>query len=176
MNLFAKYQKALGAGFISDASWTSVQVGYGPFHAALIHHLDGDENKGQHNAFVDVIDADGLPMRPTGLYLGWTWDFRGDNEPAPPKAFDKPASEPGANVPINKGMVFSCWLQDESGYVLSDIVRGLRVDMEADPATGNSLFHHSYYIIFRLGQVSAPPAPVLTLEERVARIEKRLGL
>jgi hypothetical protein len=61
------------------------------------------------------------------------------------------------------------WLQN-TPLIVSDIVSGLQTETpDDDPATGNSRFHNSFYVVFRKrGTVVQPPLPQLvTLEEKV---------
>lgn len=146
-----------------DAPWiglerSSAEIGK-IWRCVLIHHLTGEENAGRHNVFVDLLDSNGALITKPAASLGWTWEGRGQNEPAPPKAFDKTGNEPAANLDIYKGQHVTAWviaLED------SDRVTNLRSDPPSgEDDHGNSLFHHSYYLVFQLLDAVAPVFPSL---------------
>lgn len=159
-----------------DAPWVTIQPVAGAglaWRCALIHHLTADENGGNHHVYVDCLGPSGQPVAdPAQLRLGWTWEGRRADEAAPPAAFDKRPPEPATNVAIFHNQLLSVWVQD---VYRSDVVSNLRTDIvSAEP--GNSLYHHSYYIVFQITGATQP-APVVTqrtLEERVALVETRL--
>lgn len=119
-----------------------------------IHHLMPDENRDRHNAFIEVLDEAGHRVKDGNLRLGWIWEGKTDG-PAEPKRLDKPDNEPAADVPIEKNMTVTLWLE---GAGPSERVSGLhtRHEDEVGPAGGrNSRFHHSYYIVFQRTQQAA---------------------
>ncbi len=87
-----------------------------------VHHLAPEENRGRHNAFVEALDEGGRRVQDPNLRIGWTWEGRHADEAAPPKALDKPASEPAGDVPIEKGMKLELWIEGDGA---SDHVRNL---------------------------------------------------
>lgn len=161
---------------IIDAPGVSYSSTTNPYAVALIAHLPGELNRGNHHVFVDVLGEDGQPMQnPPLLKIGYTWEGRRDEEHADPVALDKGPNDPAAgNVVIYKGMNMVLWLQN-TPLIVSDIVSGLQTETpDADPATGNSRYHNSYYIVFRKRISVTPPLPTpqpVTLEEKVNALQ-----
>ncbi|NJN84092.1 MAG: hypothetical protein HC802_18670 [Caldilineaceae bacterium] len=112
-----------------------------------VHHLTPVENQARHNAFVDTLDESGARVNDPNLRIGWTWEGRSGDQNAPPARLDKPASEPGGNVPIEKGMNLELWIQGDG--LPSDHVVNMhtRHDDERGPGakSGTRFGHHSYY-------------------------------
>ncbi len=152
-------------------SYSAVGMAY---QVALIAHLPGNLNGGGHAAYVDVLGDDGQPLSNPLLKIGWTWEGRRDEEHADPVALDKgPLDASAGNVVIYKGMVMALWLQ-AGDRMVSDVVSGLQTATpDDDPATGNSRYHNSYYIVFRKrGTVSQPPPPQpVTLEDQMKALQ-----
>lgn len=157
----------------NDATGVSFSQTNSAYRVALITHLPGNVNQGNHCVYLDVLDGDGRPLSNPPLHIGYTWEGRGNDEAAPPQPLDKgPLDWSAGNVVLYKGMVASVWLQDGDRMV-SDVVSGLRSDISADdPATGNSLYHHSFYVVFRAASVAPVTPPALTMEERMLRLER----
>ena len=176
MRLFQVYKDQIkpDQATVLDAPGVSYSSTSSPYAVALIAHLPGNLNGGCHAAYVDVLGEDGQPLSNPLLKIGWTWEGRRDEEHADPVALDKgPLDASAGNVVIYKGMVMALWLQDGDRMV-SDVVSGLQTATpDDDPATGNSRFHNSFYIVFRkrgtLVQPS-PPQPV-TLEDQVKALQ-----
>ncbi|MCA1554778.1 MAG: carboxypeptidase-like regulatory domain-containing protein, partial [Chloroflexi bacterium] len=101
------------------------------------YHLSGQQNKGNHNIFVDMLNADG--SRRNGaqctMYVG---DKQFTN------TIDKPANEPGTNFPIYRGPRYDV---DAVGMP-SDKAVGFSTDYP-DEEAGNTNGHHSYMVIFQ---------------------------
>jgi hypothetical protein len=101
-------------------------------------HLSGAENKGNHNIFVEMLNADG--SRRFGahctLYVG---DKQFTN------TVDKPANErSGTDFPIYRGPRY-----EVSGADMpSDRASGFSTDYP-DEEAGNSSGHHSYMVVFQ---------------------------
>ncbi|MEZ4736796.1 MAG: NBR1-Ig-like domain-containing protein [Caldilineaceae bacterium] len=116
-----------------------------------VHHLTPDENRGRHAVYVDVIDVDGQRIRDPNLRLRWGWAGQRADERVEPKLFDKPASEPGANVDLYKGQ--QLWVQIEGDGLPSDRVSHCHTAHPDEPGpsgeTWNSIGHHSFYIVFQ---------------------------
>lgn len=92
------------------------------------------------------------------------------------RQLDKPDDEPGCDIPIDKGATIT--LRVATG-IASDSVGNLHARWpDEGPTAGNAIGHHSFYVVFQLRRsgIVAPPVdpvpPALTLEERVARLEK----
>lgn len=160
VRLFDFYRSRIPTtGYYDDAAGASVApIPAAAYRVVLLAHLPGNVNRGNHVAFVDVLGADGLPISNPPLRIGWTWQGRRADEPAPPVALDKPSTDMASgNLPINAGQVLSLWLQAGTAQV-SDMAVGLQTATpDDDPATGNYRYHNSFYVIFR--QAAAIPVP-----------------
>lgn len=164
MRLFQVYKDQIkpDQATLLDAPGVSYSSTSSPYAVALIAHLPGELNGGNHHAYVDVLGDDGQPLVNPPLRIGWTWEGRRNDEDAPLVALDKgPNDFAAGNIPIGKGMNMVLWLQDAGPLIVSDIVSGLQTETpDADPSTGNSRYHNSYYIVFRKsGAVVTPPTP-----------------
>jgi len=185
MKFFQVYQSKIKPDqpTIIDAPGVSYSSTVSPYTLALIAHLPGSLNGGGHAAYVDVLGDDGQPLSNPPLKIGWTWAGRRDEEHADPVALDKGLNDSAAgNLPIYKGMNLVLWLQDGYPRIVSDIVSGLQTATpDADPATGNSRFHNSFYVVFRkrTASVTPPPTPQpVTLESlaaELAEVKRRLA-
>ena len=176
MKLFQVYRDQIkpNTPTLLDAPGVSYSSTSSPYAVALVAHLPGNLNGGGHAAYVDVLGDDGQPLQNPSLKIGWTWEGRRDGEAAPPVALDKgPLDASAGNVVIFKGEVLALWLQ-AGDRMVSDIVSGLQTATpDADPATGNSRFHNSFYVVFRKwGTVVQPPTPEpQTLEEKMNALQ-----
>jgi len=146
----------------NDVSWVAVEIdSLALYGATMIHHLTPDENRGKHNIYVDVLDAMGkLVAAHSSWRLAWDWEERQPGEIAPPARFEKPPTEPVANIAIgNKLMRVSIWIEKD-GKRVSDILHGFTTNMPderaGDGSIGNSWGHHSYYVVFAQKR-SVPP-------------------
>jgi hypothetical protein len=123
-----------------------------------VHLLTGAENGGQHNVFMEPVDATG--KRVPGCVAGWTWRDKRDNEVAPPTPLDKPPGEPAGNIPLGAGQIATVWLIAPDGAVISDRVSGLTTAPAKDDVPGATRFHQSYLVCWqRDGTVPVPPTP-----------------
>ena len=136
-----------------------------------IYHLTPSENNGRRNVFVEVLDEGGNRTR--APQIAWTWWL---DAPTQYRQLDKPNSEPAADIPIDSGATIT--LRVYGLGIPSDSVGNLHTRW-ADEGAGNTWGHHSYYVVFQLqwGIVVTPPIepptePPLTLEQRVARLER----
>lgn len=136
----------------TNAPWTNVtSIPATDFEIVEVYHLPGTENQGKRNVFVEVTPPD------NSLLIGWTWDGRHTDEPAPPVPLEKSSPPGGAgDVPIFEGQRITVWLQ-RNGYPVSDTAGNLNGEI-VPPAwdTGNSLYHHSYTVRFQK-RTSQPP-------------------
>lgn len=112
-----------------------------------VHHLTGDENRGNHHIFCEVIDEKGARIKGVKLEM----EQQGQ---APVYAIvDKPANEPGGNFPLWGAMPARV-----SMAAGGDSAAGLRIDHISD-GPGNSLGHNSFYIVFQRVAETPPPEP-----------------
>jgi murein DD-endopeptidase MepM/ murein hydrolase activator NlpD len=129
-----------------------------------VHHLTPDENRGGHSVYVDVVDETGKALRDPSLQLRWGWEGQRAGEASPPKRFDKPANEPGANVELYLGQLL--WVEVEGGGLPSDRVANLH-SKHADERgpqgeLWNSIGHHSFYLVFQRTGVAGASQPTAT--------------
>lgn len=112
-----------------------------------LRKLTGDENRGRHNVYVNVLDATGERDRNPELRIGWDWEGRGHNEQAPPQRLNKPDGETGhGNVVMEKGMITTVWIEGDS--YASDKASGMHI-MHPDEEDGNTWGHHSFLVVFQ---------------------------
>jgi hypothetical protein len=114
-----------------------------------VHHLTGAENMGNHHVYADVLDEEGRRLAGARLML-----MQKDSAPVF-AVIDKPAHEAGTNFPLwkaDKASVGVLWPQENP--LASEQVIGLSTG-HADEEVGNTLFHHSYYVVFQRTEI--PP-------------------
>jgi hypothetical protein len=139
---------ALAGGTVNDAvaygveiQPTQVEKGQPYWKVIKVHHLSPVENHANHNVYVDLLDEDG--NRIYGAKALMTWQG-GQGE----ATIDKPENEPGTNFPLWKHQVGAV----EGVGLPSDKVTNLHSghpDEAGPPAWGNTLFHHSFYVVFQ---------------------------
>jgi hypothetical protein len=102
-----------------------------------IHHLTPEENNGNHNVFVDVVDENDQRVYGTRVSLKWpTGSGIG--------TIDKPPEEAGTNFPLWKNQVVEIEVIGRP----SDRVIGLHTGHPNEGA-GNALYHHSFFVLFK---------------------------
>jgi hypothetical protein len=157
---------------------TIVDVHGTEYRCIGVHLLSGSENGGQHNVFMEPVDATG--KRVAGCVAGWTWKDRRPDEAAPPTALDKPPAEPAGNIPLGAGQIATVWLIAPDGAVLSDRVSGLTTAPDKPDQPGATRFHQSYFVCWQRGAtVPVPPTPDPTPDgdqaQRIADLEATLA-
>jgi hypothetical protein len=127
------------------------------WQATHVHHLTPPENGGNHHIYMDlvepVLDEQGhwTLQRLVGGRLKATWE--GGEQIL---VIDKPAGEPGTNLPLWRNQECKVWAIGQPASPLpSDVVAGIHTG-HPDEGAGNTLFHHSFSITFQ--KVQAPPA------------------
>lgn len=114
-----------------------------------VWHLLPAENQGKHNIYVEVVDEQGNRINLARILVFNEAGARGFAET------DKPANEPGTNtqmgsnetVKIRVGGVRVGWeLKDTE--IPSDTVENLHTRWADEPG-GNTLGHHSYFVVFQ---------------------------
>lgn len=138
-----------------------------------VYHLPPQENNGRHNVFVEVLNEDGY--RTALPRIAWTWWM---DAPTQYVKLDKPANEPACDIPISRGATVT--LRVDGLGIPSDSVGNLRAT-HPDEAVGNTMGHHSFYVVFQLQRSAVVTPPVepekpqsLTLEQRVERNEDEI--
>jgi hypothetical protein len=133
----------------------------GSFRYIGIHHLTPSENVGNHHVFLDILDEQG--KRLTNMQIAYTWEGNRPDEVAPNVAMDKPAEEAGGNIGLGMGQIVTVWVDAPA----SDRVAGLST-MHPDETeagmeyAGNTLGHHSFYVVFQRYGAAPTPTPVPT--------------
>jgi hypothetical protein len=128
------------------------------WRAVRVHHLTPEENQGRHHIFLDALDEAG--SRVFGAQARVTWP--GGEQIL---TVDKPLGEPGTNFPMWKWQICAV----EMLGLPSDRVENLHTGHpDEPPGQGNTLFHHSFEVVFQRAVSSAvqPPPPGDKLIER----------
>lgn len=101
------------------------------------YHLNGQQNRGNHNLFADVLNADGT--RRMGAHCGLYFGGR-----TAQLTVDKPPNEPGTNAPMFRGNYYDIEASDQA----SD--KAIHFNSEwPDEEEGNTNGHHSFMVIFQ---------------------------
>lgn len=118
------------------------------WQAVRVHHLTPEENNGNHHIYIDLRDpalgaSHPLGGRVYGAQARVTWT--GGEQIA---IIEKPLNEPGTNVPMWQWQVCALLaLGLPDAELPSDRVTGLQTG-HPDEAPGNTLFHHSFEVIY----------------------------
>lgn len=143
------------------------------WRAVTAYHLPGEINNRMLVAFCDVLWASGAWAPVGGLRIAYTWKGKQDGPLYRP--FEKRPPEPRAQVDLYKGQVTTVWVDDP--VYPSDRIVGIHSAVE-DGQGGNTTHHNSFVCLWQLLKTGAitppidPPTVPLTLEQRVARLEK----
>lgn len=108
-----------------------------------VHHLIGTENMGNHHIYCDALDEEGKRINGTRLVL-----LQANSSPVF-AVIDKPTHEAGTNFPLwkaDKASVSVVW--PDVTPLPSEQVTGLSSG-HPDEEVGNTLFHHSFYVVFQ---------------------------
>ena len=119
------------------------------WHVVGVHHLTGAENQGNHHIYCDVLDENGKRINGARLTL-----MQGAALPVF-AVVDKPANEAGTNFPLwkaDRATVAVVW--PDTLALPSEQVVGLS-SAHPDEQVGNTLFHHSFYIVFQRAAIPA---------------------
>lgn len=117
-----------------------------------VHHLTGAENMGNHHIYCDVLDEEGKRLNGVRCVM-----FQANTDPVF-AVVDKPANEPGTNFPLwkaDKATVAIVW--PDVKPLPSEQVIGLSSG-HPDEEVGNTLFHHSFYVVFQRASIPADPS------------------
>lgn len=121
-----------------------------PYWRAIgIRHLNGDENRGNHHVYVDVLDEQGKRIK--GARIG----ILNSNLPPVYAVIDKPDNEPGANAPMSSGDLLALYVHGEHP---SEKAQGFR-STHPDEPPGNTWGHHSFYVVFQKTKEGSGPTP-----------------
>jgi hypothetical protein len=173
--------QALNSRWLKSTTFVNQASAYGITVAAIAetnkwralgaYHLTGKENGGRQNLFVDVLGEDG--KRITNAVISWTVTDGGDVRS---KRLDKPADEPGCDIPMSWGDTLSVWVSHDG--VRSDVVVGFSTRHENEDS-GNARAHHSFFVSFqrqKSGVVIDPDPPDETdLAAEVAALKGKVA-
>jgi hypothetical protein len=120
------------------ASIVRTAVAYGTKYWKIIdaYHLSGQQNRGNHNLFADVLNAGGT--RRMGAHC--TVYFAGHTALL---TIDKPPNEPGANAPMYRANFYDI----EASDLPSDKAMHFNTEWP-DEEEGNTNGHHSFMVVF----------------------------
>jgi len=120
-----------------------------------IHHLTGDENRGNHHIYVDVLDIRGNRQNLARLELRTEYNYLTH------AIVDKPLDESGTNFPMwDFGAASIRVVYDDADpkRVASDTAAGIHF-RHNDEGPYNTWGHHSFYVCFMRMALPAPPLP-----------------
>jgi len=119
-----------------------VEEGQPYWRVVRVHHLTPEENGGKHHIFLDILDEAGERVYDAQARVTW----EGGEQVI---TVDKPHNEPGTNFPMWKWQVCAVEALGLPGQTLpSDRVVNLHTG-HPDEAPGNTLFHHSFAVVFQ---------------------------
>lgn len=118
-----------------------------------VRHLLPQENGGNHHLFMDVLD--GLGGRTRFVAVAWDWEGRREGQRHDPVILDKPLNEPGGNIPIGSKQII--WAQPLTPAPAERITHVHTQVAVADG--GNSLYHHSFYVLWKFVPYDEEPEP-----------------
>lgn len=167
---FSQYSRTFlnrsGADPLNDAASLGVRVipadvvpGQMYWQIIGVHHLTPEENKGKHNLFAEIVDANGQRVREPALQLQWSWEGQQPGEASPAKAFDKPDSEPAASLDLYGGQHVRATVAGDG--CPSDALENVHTNHPDEHGPGgetwNSVGHHSFYVVFQRTKKAATP-------------------
>lgn len=113
------------------------------FKVVRVHHLSPEENRGLNNLFLDVLDEQGRRLQGAQVTIqastGHTFSV----------GIDKPANEPGGNIPMFLGTTY-----DVTGVIVAgntvptQQVTGFHTNHPSD-GQGNDRGHHSFLVVLQ---------------------------
>ncbi len=166
---------ALADDPVNDAETYGVRVvpadapeGASYWRAVRVHHLTPEENQGRHHIFLDALDEAG--SRLFGAQARVTWP-----EGEQTITVEQPLGEPGANFPLWKWQVAAL----EMLGLPSERVENLHTGHpDEPPGQGNTLFHHSFEVVFQRavsGAAQPPPPPPPPSDDKLMEIYLLFG-
>lgn len=131
-----------------DATIVRANVAPGTKYWKIVdaYHLSGQQNKGNHNIYVDMLNADGSRRNGAHCNLYFSGDKHNvlSGSPRAVLTIDKPATEPGTNAPMFRGTFYAV----EGADMPSDKATGFNSEWP-DEEAGNTNGHHSFMVIFQ---------------------------
>lgn len=142
-----------------------------------IYHLSPEENRGNHNVYLAAYDKEGHLIAAESDVFGWDWEGRREDEKLPTGVEAKAAPERG-NIGMSFGQKIICWVKRNG--LSSDVVKNIHTD-HPDEAEGNTIGHHSFYVVWKecISNGQPPPLPPPEppedgLEELIAEVTETI--
>lgn len=139
-------------GYKIEVSRTPIEAGKKKMRVVGIHHLTCEENHGMHNIFADVLDELGNRM------MTYVIEYTRADGSKIYSTIDKPMTEEGTNAPLFANDVISAKVLSVDNEYPSDIVANVHTS-HPDECVGNSLFHHSFFVVWQLLPDEEEPTP-----------------
>ena len=120
-----------------------------------VHHLTPDENNLNHHVYIEALDETGNRVADPNVRAGWSWEGQKSDEKAPPAPLDKGADEPAGNIALEKHQVTTVWITNQGPAAADKSDRVTHLDTQhadernSSGGLGNSIFHHSFYVVFQ---------------------------
>ena len=119
------------------------------WRAVRVHHLTPEENQGRHHIFLDALDEAG--SRVFGAQERVTWP--GGEQII---TVEKPIGKPGVNFPMWKWQICAVEMLGLPG----DRIENLHTaHPDEPPGLNNTLFHHSFEVVYQRAVKGAPELP-----------------
>ena len=137
-----------------------------------IHKLTPQENAGNHNLYIDVLDKDGNRANEK---IKWGWLGQKPNEKPNPVTLDKPDNEPAGNIVIWGNQIIWAEVLNKP----SDGVVNVNTQL-ADEGPGNTYGHFSYYVVWMWVENNTEPEPTpdpddcKPIQEKLDKANKQL--
>ena len=126
--------------------YVDLQPGQTYYEAIMVYHLTGAENRGGHYIYLDLIrgehEADGPQPIHCQHCIEFNWEGSDIQTLTPDKNWQ---FEPMGNLTMFGGAKFVMWVR---GSFPSRVVLGLTAT-HPDEGPGNTIGHHSFYVIWR---------------------------
>jgi hypothetical protein len=142
-NNAALYDVTIEPANVPDGAWYWKIIG--------VHHLLPNENDGKHNLFMDALDENGGRMAEK---VAWTWVGKRADELAPAIVLNQPDTDPAGNLAIWMNQTISARIDHQYSDTISNVHT-----RHADEPIGNSVGHHSFYVVWQWTKKEEKPKP-----------------
>lgn len=132
-------------------------VNNGNWQVLGVHKLTGGENQAKHHLYVDVLNGEGERIKGAKVRLLYSGGHRVEER------IHKPAHEPGLNFPLQVDHTYSVAMADGPTEMVTNIHT-----RHPDSDQGNTIGHHSYYVVFQWRVKPLEAEPALTLGQVIA--------
>ena len=148
-NIFKSHWNATGKAY-NDAATKPIEVvlrnadGLG-FNCIGIHYLTPEENGGQHNVFLDVLDAEGVRIEGARIMIDDGLDQ------FPTVVCDKPPNEACTNFVMFSNIDNYKVLQVNDHATDKVVMLNAFLYPGDVESPGNTLYHQSFYVVYQWG-------------------------